>query len=98
LSFCRAGSWLFSRRWVVADLLSKDPAFDLLGADPELAALDPSAAHDSAVGHRLDAAEPNGRLLEVTSRIECLFRDHTTEQRPTCGKDVHPKAMSLPDR
>ena len=33
------GKWLFSRRWVVADSLSEDPSFDLLGADPELVPL-----------------------------------------------------------
>ncbi|CAK9037530.1 SnoaL-like domain-containing protein [Durusdinium trenchii] len=30
------GQWLFSRRWVVADTLPDDPAFDLLSADPDL--------------------------------------------------------------
>ena len=33
------GHWLFSRRWVVADPLPEDPAFDLLGADPDLVPL-----------------------------------------------------------
>lgn len=33
------GRWLFSRRWVVADPLPEDPAFDLLRADPKLTSL-----------------------------------------------------------